>query len=137
MPGDAYELKEDYPDFYGHLLKANRSIDDSGTSLVIPLMLMAIGLCVAIHMKWLDRLFETDLESIRGWGTYLAICGGCFGFFAMAINMLERRAYSAAREEIVSLLQETRWTVNELIAAVADDEKLKKLAEYLERDKYL
>lgn len=137
MPGDAHELKEDHPDFYGHLLKTNRAIDDSGTSLVIPLMLMAIGLCAAIHMKWLDRLFETDLESIRGWGTYLAICGGFFGFFAMAITTLERRAYSAAREEIVSLLQETRWTVNELIATVADDDKLEKLAEHLERDKYL
>jgi hypothetical protein len=137
MPGDSYELREEHPNFYGHLLRANRAIDDSGTSLVIPLLLTAIGLCVAIHMKWLDRLFDADLETIRGWGTYLAICGGFFGFFSMSINILERRAYAAAREEIAMSLQDTGWAVNELIAAVSGDEKLKELAEHLERDKYL
>ncbi|NNE01245.1 MAG: ABC transporter ATP-binding protein [Pirellulaceae bacterium] len=136
MTDDVFEgrLAEEDPELYGLLLLANQKISNVGTSAVWLCGIAALGLCVALHMKWLDDLTGIDFDNARGWGVYFLICTTAFALFAFWNTAMERSAYRKMRDDVFESLRRSDRSVYNLITAMQNDEALKNIAEHVKDD---
>lgn len=133
-PAEAASLKpfsEEQPDLYGYLLSVNEVLSDAGTSFVVTSMFVAAAVCLAIHMEWIDTLLRIEIERLQSvWVYSFALAATFFGSGHVAL-WIEAMAYRRHRGDLLLAIRQSGFTLNRLLARIAGDEELGKVAERL------
>ena len=130
-------IKGTHKDLYGILMTASRRISNVGTFSIFILGAGALGLCVAIHMRWFDYLVGIPVDKLRGWGVYAVIIVVAFILFITHLNIRGNQVYRQFKSRILRSIQEADMTVESLLTDIADDEALSDVKEKLMEDKNL
>jgi len=128
-------IKQTHKDLYGILMTANRRISNVGTSSIWILGIAALGLCVTIHMRWIDPIAGIPVDKLRGWGVYAVIVTVAFITFNVLTSIRENQVYRQFRQDILGSLKYRNMSVESLLADIADDKALSNIKEKLMDDK--
>ena len=131
----ASTIKATHKDLYGILMTASRCISNVGTFSIFFLGAAALGLCVAIHMRWFDYLAGIPVDKLRGWGVYAVIITVAFILFIIHLNIRGNQVYRQFKPRILRSIQEADMTVESLLTDIADDKALSDVKEKLMEDK--
>jgi hypothetical protein len=127
-------LAEEKPELYGHMLAINENLSDAGSSMVVFPMLGVAGICLMIHMSWIDTFLGIEIEKLRSFWVYLfAVVAGFFLFGQIAV-WLEAAAYSRQRGSLVEAVGRAGLNRWQLLARIAQDDDLSNVAEKLKTD---
>jgi hypothetical protein len=133
-PPEEIPLAREHPRLYGILLSVNQRVDDAGSNAIWIFGLAAVGLCVAIHLRWLEPVLGVEMDSVRSGGVYTLIILVAIFIGGSYIGWLERRAYAAHREEIRQALRGTDLDRYTLLAAIETDDSLEDVRPLIKKD---
>ncbi len=136
-PAEAASLKpfsEEQPDLYGYLLAVNEVLSEAGTGFVMTSMFVVAAICLAVHMEWIDRLLRIEIERLQSvWVYAFALAATFFGSGQVAL-WIESMAYRRHREELLRAIRSSGFTLKRLLARIAGDGQLGKVAERLKTE---
>ena len=133
-PEESPPLDEAHPELYGHLLQVSEELSDAGCNLVWMGLAAVAGICLAIHMQWLDNVLGIDVERLRSlwvYGFAIVVTFFLCGYFA---EQMEQRVYARRRGELMRTIREAGFTARTLLARIAKREDLKDVADQLKTD---
>lgn len=125
---------EEHRDFYGFLLVASQRIDNVGTTTVWLFGIAVLGLCVSVHMEWIDGVAGISTESVRSYGVYAVFSIAAFFVYALHIERREKALYRLIKPELHQRLRKEGMSVYELLAQIEDDDSLAEISEQLKDD---
>jgi len=133
-PGESPPLDEAHPELYGHLLQVSEELSDAGSNLVWMGVAAVAGICLAIHMQWLNSVLGIDAERLRSLWVYGFVMVVAFFFFGFVSEQMERRIYARRRGELMRTIRQAGFTARTLLARIAKQEDLKNVADKLKTD---
>lgn len=127
-------LQQEHPELYGRLLMANEKLENVGTLAVWLLMLFIVGLCVTIHMAWIDPLLGIPVENLQGWGVYILIALASFVIYCLYTELAEKIAYRSLKPGIMNYLAQQSLTIPWLVSQLANDSSLEEISDQLKKE---
>jgi len=127
-------LAEEKPELYGHLLAVSEALSDAGSSFVLFAMITVAGICLAIHMDWIDTFLNVDVQKIQSPWVYAFVLIACFFASGQIALWIEASAYRRHRGEVIRAVRDAGLTRWHLLARISQDEDLSNLVEKLKTD---
>lgn len=133
-PEEPPPLDKAHPELYGHLLQVSEELSDAGSSLVWIGLAAVAGICLAIHMQWLDSVLGIDAQRLRSFWVYgFAMVVGLLSFGSLS-GVMERRVYAQRRAGLMASIRQAGFTPRTLLARIEKDEDLDDVATKLKTD---
>ena len=133
-PEESPPLDKAHPELYGHLLQVSEELSDAGCNLILMGVAAVAGICLAIHMQWLDSVLGIDAERLRSLWVYGFAMVVAFFFSGFVSEQMERRVYARRRGELMRTIRQAGFTARTLLARIAKQEDLKDVAGKLKTD---
>jgi len=128
-------LDETHPELYGHLLEVSKELSNAGINFVWVGVLAMGGVCLAIHMNWIDGLFGIKAEWLQGFWVYLFLLVAAFMVMGYLATQVESLVYARRRKELGESFRRSGMTRWHLLARIEDDPGVEEVAERLKTDR--
>ena len=123
-------LREEDPEFYGQLLKANQKVADSSSSYFTVALILGLAICLFLGV------FSAGMDwaiNFRNFWSYASILVVLFWLQSVIGKARRKIAFQPFRIEIMDYLQLKQISANTFLAKIEHDTQLASIAEQLRK----